>query len=569
MALRRLSSAFISTSLHLSLRHIRTTPLTSPISPPLRYPRLSRSTVSAPTMVATKSAPGALDTDESGGVLIAPRNSMLDIGFSADLSAHTGELLILGVWAPEDDEAEFKIPPSLAAFDKDSVLSEVVVDAEFKGKAGSSTEIVRVFGSGAKRLVLYGLGKKSKGSKAVSGASKFAVEKGRGIKSCSSVGLYIDGASVGDVAAIAEGANVGAYIDERYREKKESEKVPSELLIVGLASKDEYAKAIQRGTAIAMGVITTKEVVAAPANALTPQTLAIASEMVAKETGLDIKIMGRAECEALGMGSYLGVGRGSTDEPKFIHMTYKPEGGATKKVCLVGKAVTFDTGGTNLKVGASMIELMKFDMGGSGVALGTAKAIGEIKPKGVEVHFIMPAVENMLSDKAIHPGDILKASNGKTIEVLNTDAEGRLCLADALVYAENLGDVDYIVDMATLTGACIVSLGNDMAGVWSSSDELAQAIVSSGEEVGESMWRMPLYEDYAEQLKSKIADLRNIGAGRAGSSITAALFLKEFVKTKNWAHIDMAGPVWSEKKGGATGYGVKTMVKWLESVVDA
>lgn len=493
---------------------------------------------------------------------------MLDIGFSPDLAAYAGEILVLAVWAPEDDDADFTIPPSLAPFDKDGLLTEVVADAEFKAKPGSSTETVRVVGTGAKRLVLYGLGKKSKGCKVVAGAAKFAVEKGTAIKSCTSAALFVDGASVGDVAAAAEGANVGAYIDERYREKKESEKVPSELLIVGLESTAEYAAAVKRGTAIATGVITTKEVVAAPANALTPLTLSLAAEKVAEETGLDIKIMGRTECEELGMGSYLGVGRGSTDEPKFIHMTYKPEGGATKKVCLVGKAVTFDTGGTNLKVGASMIELMKFDMGGSGVALGTAKAIGEIKPKGIEVHFIMPAVENMLSDKAIHPGDILKASNGKTIEVLNTDAEGRLCLADALVYAEKLGDVDYIVDMATLTGACIVSLGNDVAGLWSSSDELAESLVKSGEEVGESMWRMPLYEDYAEQLKSKIADLKNIGAGRAGSSITAALFLKEFVTTKNWAHIDMAGPVWSDKKGGATGYGVKTMVKWLESVVE-
>lgn len=566
MALRRLSTAFITTAIPLSLR--RTLPSQQLSRPPssFRRPRANRSFISA-TMVTTKSVPGALDTDPTGGVLLAPRDGTLSVDFSASLSAYEGELFVLAVWAPEDDDADFSIPESLAPLDKSGVLAEIVADSEFKAKAGSSTEIVRVVGSGAKRVVLYGLGKKSKGSAAVAGAAKFAVQKAIPVKACRSVGIYVDGASMDDVASIAEGAHVGGYVDERYKEKKETEKVPSELVIVGLEYSKECEAAVARGTAIATGIITTKEVISAPANALTPHTLALAAQCVAKEVGLDIKIMGRAECEELGMGSYLGVGRGSTDEPQFIHMTYTPEGSASKKVCMVGKAVTFDTGGTNLKVGASQIEMMKFDMGGSGVCLGAAKAIGQLKPKGIEVHFIMPAVENMLSDKAIHPGDILKASNGKTIEVLNTDAEGRLCLADALVYAEKLGEVDYIVDMATLTGACIVSLGNDVAGVWSTSDELAAALVKCGEDVGESMWRMPLYEDYAEQLKSKIADLRNIGAGRAGSSIIAALFLKEFVTTKNWAHIDMAGPVWSEKKGGATGYGVKTMVEWVESLI--
>lgn len=513
------------------------------------------------------SAPGVLDTDNRGGVLMGPRNGTVAVKFFPSLAEYTGELLVLAVWAPEDDDKEYEVPSAIGdALGLKEVLAEIVADSEFKAKTGSSTEVVRVVGKGPKRVALYGLGKKGKEGSPAAGAAKFAVQKGIGVKMCSSVGLYIEDGGLKEVASAAEGGTVGGYVDERYREKKETEKVPEELMIVGNGGGVEMEGAVNRGVAIATGIITTKEVVAAPANALTPATMAVAAEMVAKEVGLGIKVMGRAECEKLGMGSYLGVGRGSTDEPKFIHMWYRPEGDITKKLCMVGKTVTFDTGGTNLKTQGG-IEMMKFDMGGGAVCLGTAKALGQLKPEGVEVHFIMPAVENMLSDRAIHPGDILKASNGKTVEVLNTDAEGRLTLADAVVYAEGLGDVDYVVDLATLTGAIIVGLGNEVAGMYSSSDEMAEMLLDASKKVGEGMWRMPLVEEYVEQLKSKIADLRNIGAGRAGGSITAALFIREFVKTKNWAHIDIAGTVWNDKKGGATGYGVKTMVEWIESVM--
>lgn len=522
----------------------------------------------AATMVATANAPGILDTDSSGGVLLYPRDGGVNVSYGPSLSDYNGELLVIALWAPEEDEAELEFPQAVREFDEKvagGALSEMATDAEFKAKANSSTDVARLVGAPSKRIILFGLGKRSsKTAPAAHGAGRLAVQKGMPIKACTSVGLYIDEASAIDVAAATEGAVAGAYVDERYKEKKDSGKMPSEIVLLGVSKSSEFDESIKKGTAVALGVITTKEVVNAPANCLTPATLATAAETVAQETGLDVKICGRSECEKLGMGLYLGVGRGSTDEPKFIHMTYKPDGPSKKKVCIVGKAVTFDTGGTNLKTGAgSMIELMKFDMGGAAVALGTAKVIGMLKPKDVEVHFIMPAVENMIGDRAIHPGDILKSSNGKTVEVINTDAEGRLCLADALVYAEELGDVDYIVDIATLTGAIIVSLGNDVAGMWSPSDEFADVLLNASKLCGEAMWRMPLVNDYKEGLKSKIADLRNIGAGRAAGSITAALFLKEFVKTNNWAHLDIAGTVYSDKKGGATGYGVKTMVHWI------
>lgn len=517
---------------------------------------------------------GGLDTDPHGSVLMTPRTGSVSVSFNPSLAEYTGELLVIAVWAneadqeDEEDKKDYVLPPEIGqALGLEDVLNEVVADAEFTAAKGSSTESIRVMGKGVKRIALYGLGKKSKGGGPSAGAAKFAVKKAMGIKSCDSVGLYVHEAGVDDVALIAEGANIGGHVDERYKEKKDTEKVPSELVAVGISSSAEMTGAVKRGVSIATGVITTKELINAPANVLTPATMAIAAETIAKEEGLGIEILGRAKCEELGMGSYLGVGRGSTDEPKFIHMWYKPEGDVKKKICLVGKSVTFDTGGTNLKVGASMIELMKFDMGGGAVCLGTAKAVGALKPEGVEVHFIMPAVENMLGDKSIHPGDILKASTGKTIEVINTDAEGRLTLADGVAYAENLGDVDYIVDLATLTGAIIVSLGHELAGYWSESEELSDMLMASSKAVGEKLWRMPIVEEYKEGLKSKVADLRNVGTGRAGGSITAAMFIREFVKTKNWAHVDIAGTTWDFKEGAPTGYGVKLMTNWVESFV--
>jgi len=234
-------------------------------------------------------------------------------------------------------------------------------------------------------------------------------------------------------------------------------------------------------------------------------------------------------------------------------------------LAIVGKGLTFDSGGLNIKGAGSGIETMKMDMGGGAATLGAAKAIGQLKPD-VEVHFISAVTENMISGHAMHPGDVLKASNGKTIEVNNTDAEGRLTLADALVFTEKLG-VDAIVDLATLTGACVIALGDDIAGLWSPDDAVANELLKASEMAGEKLWRMPMEEKYFEGLKSHIADMKNTGP-RPGGSITAALFLKEFVKETPWAHLDIAGPVWADKENGvnnagATGYGVRTLVNWV------
>jgi leucyl aminopeptidase len=296
--------------------------------------------------------------------------------------------------------------------------------------------------------------------------------------------------------------------------------------------------------------------------------MAETAQNLASTYGLELTILEKEDCEKLGMGAFLGVAMASELPPKFIHLTYKPSGTAKRKLAIIGKGLTFDSGGLNIKVAGSGIETMKMDMGGAAATLGAAKAIGQIKPD-VEVHFISAVTENMISGHAMHPGDILTASNGKTIEVNNTDAEGRLTLADALVFAEKL-EVDAIVDLATLTGACIIALGDDISGLWSTDETLANDIKSAAELAGEKFWQMPLEEKYFEGLKSPIADMKNTGP-RAGGSITAALFLKQFINHTPWAHLDVAGPVWTDKENGvnnagATGFPVRTLVNWILSI---
>jgi leucyl aminopeptidase len=309
--------------------------------------------------------------------------------------------------------------------------------------------------------------------------------------------------------------------------------------------------------------------VAAPPNVVTPAALADTAAGIAREFGLELKVLERSDCEALGMGSYLAVAQGSDLPPKFIHLTYRPQGGADRRLVLVGKGLTFDSGGYNLKTAGSQIEMMKYDMGGSAAVLGAMRAIAELKPAGVEVHMLVAACENMISGGAIHPGAIVTASNGKTIEINNTDAEGRLTLADALVYACKL-EPDAVVDLATLTGACVIALGEEIAGLWSVSDTLAAGLDSAAKAGGEALWRMPLRDSYKAGLKSHLADLKNTGP-RPGGSITAALFLRDFVTADlPWAHLDIAGTVWSDKgRGdsppGATGFGVRTLVGWIQA----
>ena len=363
----------------------------------------------------------------------------------------------------------------------------------------------------------------------------------------------------------AEAVRLCLYKDQRFRKEPDPRRIPEALELIDLSPAAESGFAAVNATCA--GVELARELVAAPPNVVTPAALADTAAGIAKDHGLELKVLERSDCEAKGMGAFLAVSQGSDLPPKFIHLIYRPEGEVKRRVALVGKGLTFDSGGYNLKVGAAQIDMMKFDMGGSAAVLGAMRSIAELKPAGVEVHMVVASCENMVNGSAVHPGDIVTAANGMTIEINNTDAEGRLTLADALLYACEQKP-DAVVDLATLTGACVIALGDEMAGLWSNNDDLAEALEAAAQTGGEGLWRMPLRQSYKDGLKSLLADMKNTGP-RPGGSITAALFLKEFVaKDTAWAHIDIAGPVWSDKgKGvnpaGATGYGVRTLVNWV------
>ena len=481
------------------------------------------------------------------------------------LSNWSGDGLAVGLF-----EDELELTGNLAALDEKlaGVLKELIEDEEFKGKPNSTTFTRLSGGSSIRKIILVGLGKTEAFNAESLRRAAASVARLAKKQKCKTLGISLptwndDAAQT--TQAIAEGLELGLYQDNRF--KSELEEKETEVETVDLLGLEGEEDAITSANQIVSGVILARQLVAAPANELTPVTMAEIAQAIADEHGLEIEILEKDECEKLGMGAFLGVAKASDLPPKFIHLTYKPKGTPRRKLAIIGKGLTFDSGGLNIKGAGSGIETMKIDMGGAAATFGAAKAIGQLKPD-VEVHFISAATENMISGHAMHPGDILKASNGKTIEVNNTDAEGRLTLADALVFADKLG-VEAIVDLATLTGACVVALGNDIAGLFTPNDELASELQKASESAGEKIWRMPMEEKYFEGLKSGIADMKNTGP-RAGGSITASLFLKQFVDTTAWAHLDVAGPVWTDKENGynpsgATGFGVRTLVNWALS----
>ncbi|NEQ22749.1 MAG: leucyl aminopeptidase [Microcoleus sp. SIO2G3] len=477
----------------------------------------------------------------------------------------TGDALAVGLFEDAVD-----LSGDLAQLDEKlaGTLKELIEESEFKGSAGSSA-VTRVgSGSSIRKIILVGLGKPDALSLDSLRRAAAAIARSARQQRSKTLGISLPVANdnpTDTAQAITEGIILALHQDNRFKSEPEDKGAKLEQVdLLGLGSQEA---AITKAQAISTGVILARELVAAPANAVTPVSMAETAEAIASEHGLALEILEREECEKLGMGAFLGVAQASDLPPKFIHLTYKPDGTPKRKVAIVGKGLTFDSGGLNIKGAGSGIETMKMDMGGAAATLGAAKAIGQIKPD-VEVHFVSAVTENMISGHAMHPGDILTASNGKTIEVNNTDAEGRLTLADALVFAEKLG-VDAIVDLATLTGACIIALGNDIGGLWATDNSLASQLKAASEAAGEKFWEMPMEEKYFEGLKSPIADMKNTGP-RPGGSITAALFLKQFVKETPWAHLDIAGPVWTDKEegcnpAGATGYPVRTLVNWVMS----
>ncbi len=450
----------------------------------------------------------------------------------------------------------------------EGMIIELIASGDIRGKAGELT-LLHTFGKiPAPRVLVAGLGK----------SADFTIDKVRDLSA--HIARYMRGRRIGDYAtiahgagiagfdagacaqAIAEGAVLGLYRFDRHKKADDDAFDVQSLHIVenDHAKTDALAKAAERGVIVADATNFARDLANEPGNVLTPTEFAVRAESMAAEVGLGCKILDRAQIAEMGMGSFLGVAQGSAQPPKFIILTYHG-GGDAKPLGLIGKGVTFDTGGISIKPNEGMQE-MKGDMSGGGAVIAAMMAIAKLKPK-INVTALVPATENMPSGTAVKPTDVLRAMNGKTIEVVNTDAEGRLILADALCYAVQL-DLSPIVDVATLTGAISVALGNVAYGVFSPSDALVDRIDAASKMAGEKCWRLPMFAEYKELNKSQVADIKNSGARGAGS-IAAAFFLKEFVDDRPWAHLDIAGVDFSDaNKGvlvkGSSGIPVRTLV---------
>jgi len=443
-------------------------------------------------------------------------------------------------------------------------------EAKLKGKAGESLLVPNtgVEGLAASSVLLVGLGRRGE-------ASPDAVRRGIGrvarqLSKRASIATTLaqaGGRSVEDaVQAVVEGVILGAYRFDRYKSKTEDDAALERVTILGPARWNARAvrEAIRRGEVVSAAAAWARDMVNTPAADMTPAVIAGEAQAMAKEVGLEVKVWTEKELEKGGFGGILGVGRGSVNPPRLIELTYRGAAASQAPIALSGKGISFDSGGLSIKPADGM-ETMKCDMGGAASILATMRAIAQLKPK-VNVIAAIPSAENMPSGAATRPGDVLRHRGGKTSEVLNTDAEGRLVLADALAYlAEKEPRV--IIDTATLTGACMVALGADVWGVLSNDRALARDLIAAGEAAGEPGWELPLHRPYRKLIDSEVADIKNIGK-RYGGAITAALFLAEFVGDTPWAHLDIAGPAFAEKAGdyvpkGGTGVPVRTLVRYV------
>ncbi|MCR9078016.1 MAG: leucyl aminopeptidase [Hyphomonadaceae bacterium] len=460
-----------------------------------------------------------------------------------------------------------KLPAAAEALDEATggLLSEAANSGRFGGKTGQQAFVVLPKGSDAKRAALIGIGKaKGRDERAWEriGASTYKAHANSGFKS---LDLIIDDAA--DAARAALGAKLAAYRFDTYRTKLKTEDKPS-LNALNLVSSDSKAAkaAFKPLDAGADGTYLARDLVNLPPNDLYPASYAARIEELA-EHGLEIEILGEKDLAKLGMNSMLGVGQGSVKDSKLGIMRWNGGKEGDAPVALVGKGVCFDTGGISLKPGAGM-EDMRGDMGGSAAVVGAMLALAKRKAKA-NVVGLVGLVENMPDGDAIRPGDILKSASGQTIEVQNTDAEGRLVLCDVLWYAQEHYKPAAIVDLATLTGAIVIGLGHHHAGLFTNNDKLSDQLTKAGMAEGERVWRLPLGPEYDKQLKSKFADMRNIG-GRAAGSITAAQFLQRFInKGQTWAHIDIAGVAWVEGEKAptdpswASGFGPRLLDRWI------
>jgi leucyl aminopeptidase len=466
-------------------------------------------------------------------------------------------------------EKEARIEGVVAELDRTTGgrISRLAESGELTGKALEMTLLHHPPGFAASRLLLVGAGKPEKFTaaelrKAAAAALRYL--KARSVKQFAFVSREADRTAAA-AQAVTEGLILGGFEPDKYKTADKNDKQIEAVTLAGWddAARAEVEKGIARGRIVAESQNFTRDLVNEPSNRLTPRLLAGRAEEMAREAGLAVDILDEKRIEEMKMGALLSVARGSEEPPRMIVVTYDPGTKAGAPVLgLVGKAVTFDTGGISIKPSEGM-EKMKYDMAGGAAMLGAMRAIAALRPR-VKVIAVIPATENMPGGRAQKPGDVQLAMSGKSIEVINTDAEGRLILADGLHYAQQLG-CTHLVDAATLTGAIVVALSNVNVGVFGAPQEFVDRVLSSARAAGEKMWQMPLDDDYREMIKSTIADIQNVGSGKGGGAITAAMFLKEFTGDLPWVHLDIAGTAWLDEARpwaakGPTGVAVRTLV---------
>ena len=450
----------------------------------------------------------------------------------------------------------------------DGAISQLIQEGEIKGKKGELT-LVHTFGKiGPSRVLIAGLGKpESFTQETVREVTAVACRYLRKLN-IDRAATIAHGAGIAGMDArtsgrsIAEGSILGLYQFRNYL-AKDPQGLHELLIVEGNSDKlDDLERGVEEGRLLAEAAVLARDMVNEPANVMTPTRMAEIARQVADEEGLELEVLDRQDMEKLGMGALLGVARGSDQPPKMIILRHRGDpDDPSNNLGLIGKGITFDTGGISLKPAGGM-EDMKGDMAGGASVIAAMKAIGRLKPR-INVTGIVAATENMPGGSAQRPGDVVRSMSGKTIEVINTDAEGRLVLADTLHYARKMG-ITRFVDIATLTGAMVVALGHACSGVMGNDQALIDRLIKVGAATGERIWQLPMYEDYKEQIKSNVADMKNTG-GRPAGSITAALFLAEFAEDTPWAHLDIAGTYYSSKeKGclvkGGTGVPTRTLI---------
>ena len=484
---------------------------------------------------------------------------------SANPEQQRSACIVIGVFEPR----QLTLPAERVDRAAGGYLSAILKRGDMDGKAGTTLLLHDVPATQGERVLLVGLGKEKEFRDREYAAAIRCAVKALGETGATDSTLYLTEVAVKKRSAawrIRQATIVAQetlYRFEQFKSTKNRVLPPLRELTFAVERRSELAtgrKALDQGLAIAAGVTLARTLGNLPGNVCTPTYLAETASQLAGEHGLDCQVLERDAMEALGMGSLLSVAKGSHQPPKLIVLHYRGARPDEKPLVLVGKGITFDSGGISLKPGAEMDE-MKFDMCGAASVLGTLKAVAQMK-LAINLTVIVPSAENMPGGSASKPGDIVTSMSGQTIEILNTDAEGRLILCDALTYAERFKPKT-VIDVATLTGACVIALGHVASGLFANDDELAGDLLQAGDEAQDRAWQMPLWDEYQDLLKSNFADLANIG-GRAGGSISAACFLSRFAKKYDWAHLDIAGTAWkSGADKGATGRPVALLAHYL------